>query len=200
MEERIDTMLNHVYKVHIRNCIRMLHRFNLSDDELFALNNRNLNPRHLIVFDDVTASLKRLQKREVIQDMFYAGRNRFLTIIIGIHDDKLLDSELRKNAHVSIFMTPNIMRMFFKRDCMGVDPEVQVLAQHACAHEESFSSFHKIIYFRDRRASEGPLVRTLAERYEDLTFGSAEFHAFGREVMKHGTARVDNVFTEEYGL
>lgn len=196
--ENCDSLIKQLYKVHISKNRAMLLRKRLSDEEKFTLEYLHFNPRHAIIFDDVTSLIKKFQKKEIIEELFFAARNRFLTVIITMHGDKILDAELRKNAHVSIFMTPTIMHTFFKRESMDFEEKIKQMAFDIANNPEAFENHNKIVFLKQRGPSKHPFVRTRARMIEHMRFGSGAWHRLGVEISGQSTG--DTEFHKEFGL
>jgi hypothetical protein len=193
-----DDLIRQCYKVHVGNNLAQYRKMRLDDDESYSLKYLNFNPRHALVFDDVTSQLKKYQNKEIIQELFYAARNRYLTVIIMMHGDKILDAELRKNAHVSIFMNPAILKTFFKRESMDFEESIRSMALSIAANPQAFASFHKILFLKKRGPSKHPFVRVRARMHERITFGSRGWHELGNKIKGDGSADPDNPFNAEF--
>ena len=100
-----DKILRKVYKTSIRYHKLILEKSrSLSKKERSALTFLDINPHVLLVLDDCASKFKKLYKMTTaIKEIFYEGRQSFITTIITTQDDKEIDSELRKNSMVNIF-------------------------------------------------------------------------------------------------
>lgn len=197
VNEKCDELLRKAYKMHIEAHRRRIAAAALSKDEAHALRFLWFNPRHVVVFDDVTPQLKKLQKKEIVGEYFTRARHRFLTIIVCLHGDKYIDPENRKNAHVSIFTTSEEVELFFKRDCMGASASVRSAAAAIAADPRAFEKFHKILYLKD---SAHPFVRFYMDKIARgaLVFGSRSWRALGNSISSDGTNDPRNPFNVEF--
>lgn len=198
--ERCDELRRQALQYHIKCHRSALARQRLPDDELHSLRYVDFNPRCLVVFDDVSPQLKKLKTKPIVGEYFTRARHRFLTVVVGLHDDKYIDSELRKNAHISIFTSPEMIQVFVRRDCMGLSADVKKKAQQIAADPRAFANFSKILYLRDR--AEHPFVRTRVRKINKgaLRFGSAMWREMGLRVASTGTVDPGNQFLSEFGL
>lgn len=69
----------------------------------------DMNPRLCLIIDDCSEKFQRWMKffkkneDNPLEAIFYKGRHNYITVIIASHDDKLINTELRKNARVIIY-------------------------------------------------------------------------------------------------
>jgi hypothetical protein len=112
-----DKILRKVYKTSIRYHKLILEKSrSLSKKERSALTFLDINPHALLVLDDCASMFKKLYKMTTaIKEIFYEGRQSFITTIITTQDDKEIDSELRKNSMVNIFTTAQTATAAFER-------------------------------------------------------------------------------------
>jgi hypothetical protein len=112
-----DKVLRKVYKTSIRYHKLILEKStSLTKKERSALTFLDINPHVLLVFDDFASKFKKLYKMTTaIKEIFYEGRQSFITTIIKTQDDKEIDSELRKNSMVNIFTTAQTATAAFER-------------------------------------------------------------------------------------
>jgi hypothetical protein len=168
--------LINLYKNTIRRSKAALEDSNgLSTDELCCVNYLDFNPNVLIVFDDCASAFKKWVKESpAIKEMFYNGRHAFITQIIACQDDKEMDSELRKNALVSIFTTNQAATANFERASNSYSkPEKQ--RANMCIKRifndssNSGRNYKKLIYLQN---SDGdPFRYTIADIYDNFRIG-----------------------------
>ena len=141
--------LKKIYVNFIKSNEKELHANNdLTDDEKYTLKYYDINPRMLIVMDDLMHCIKNL-KNTVFDDIFFQGRHKLITFILSLQDDKGLPSELRKNSFVNIFTTRICATSLFNRPSNNYDKEIKDKAREAC--EDTFTSsnsFQKLIHIR----------------------------------------------------
>jgi hypothetical protein len=122
-----DRMLRKVYKTSIRyHKIALEGLKTLSKVERVALTFLDINPHVLLVLDDCASKFKKLYKMTTaIKEIFYEGRQYFISTLISSQDDKEIDSELRKNSMVNIFTTAQIATSAFERASNGYPKHVK---------------------------------------------------------------------------
>ena len=177
-----DELETEIYKVVIRSHMRWLGDCKLSDDGLFALNNVNFNHRHLVIFDDVSLDLKKIQKETLFGDWIFASRHHGITTYITAHDDKILDSEYKKNIHNVAFTSAPVLAAFFRRECMDFSAALQAQAAAIAARPESFKGNQKILYVKKWKDSPFLGFTVPKRTVKDIQIGSDEWRAFGERV------------------
>lgn len=120
----------------------------------------DLNPRVLIIFDDVQEEIKDLIKKKtesalMFKNLFYKGRHYFITHWYTMQDDSVLAPALRKNAKISILTQSGLANSFITRASNGIDKESQKLGQGLVSKLfQNDQDYRKIIYFKDRSGDE----------------------------------------------
>lgn len=172
-----DENLIKLYKTCIRkNKPELERKTNLTTEEKCCVNYLDFNPNVMLVFDDCAASFKKwVKESEVIKEMFYNGRHYFITQIITAQDDKEIDSELRKNALVSIFTTSQSSGANFNRSSNNytkADKKLADLCATRVFNSESENSrvknFKKLVYLQSEAQ---PFYYTIADLYDDFRIG-----------------------------
>lgn len=98
-----------IYKKTIRQNRQYLLTLDLELDEKTAVTYLDINPRLMLIIDDCSELMKKwysyFGKNEVnvFESILYRGRHNFITLIFACHDDKLIATELRKNARVVVY-------------------------------------------------------------------------------------------------
>ena len=116
-----EKYLCELYKKYIRqNKVYLEKKSSLSQNEKCCVNYLDLNPNAMIIYDDCASMFKKWCKESpIIKEVFYNGRHSYITQVISAQDDKEIDSELRKNALVSIFTTSQAASSNFSRASNG---------------------------------------------------------------------------------
>lgn len=146
----------------------------LSADEICCINYLDFNPNMMIIYDDCAASFRRWVKdSEIIKEMFYACRHYYITQIISTQDDKEIDSELRKNAKVSIFTTAQASSANFTRGANFYPKTTKVRAEICCKrvfnNTGTSRNYKKLIYKQGDNSD--PFYYTIAELYTPFRMG-----------------------------
>lgn len=150
IESKYSEFFNLVYKRYISENRSVLEKMRLTPDEKFTLKYLNFNPRMVIIFDDCSADfagIKSTEGKQILGKMFYQNRWAFLTVIIAIHDYKLINSEWRKNAYNSIFTDSKGFRSYMNRETNGFsrDEANEILKK---APNVFSNGYQKLIYVR----------------------------------------------------
>lgn len=145
------------YKQVINPNVKKLQTMNLSQEEKFALRYRNLNPKTLILFDDAFIEVMKLIREgkkkddETIKNFFFKGRWANITHWYAFQDDNRLDSDIRKNAFISVFTDKQVANAFFGRTANSFTPLEKKRAEaviNAVFSEETAPKHAKLIYSR----------------------------------------------------
>lgn len=116
MDEKFTHMLRLIYKKFIKDNATLLTECkSLTEKEKYSLEFIDFNPNIVVLLEDVAADLKPLNKKPIFRKFFYQGRHVYITCIISAQDDTDIDPNLRKNAGVSIFTTPEVAETNFTR-------------------------------------------------------------------------------------
>lgn len=197
MKEDCDKLLMQIYKTYITKESANLQRMDLSEDEQFTLKFHAMNPRLVIVFDDCTDLIKKYRTNEVMQKIFYQGRHSKITAIIAVHTDKALDSELKKNAAVSIFTEMPCASAYITRPSTSLDKEAQAKALAACkiAFGDPSHPFQKLAYVRHEKK----YYKFTAQKREGFSFCSAVIKSFCKMIaVESGKVSENNKFISEF--
>lgn len=87
----------------------------LSDHERCALEYMRTNPNLLIVFDDCTEQIKKIEKKSAFSKLFFQGRHIHITVLMACHADTFLSPPIKQNAYLNIFTTPLAAKTYFNR-------------------------------------------------------------------------------------
>lgn len=197
MKEDCDKLLIEIYKTYITREAANIGRLNLTKQEQFTLKYHALNPRLVIVFDDCTDLIKKYRSHDVMQKIFYQGRHSKITAIIAVHTDKVLDSELKKNAAISIFTELPCATAYFTRPSTSLDRESIARAIAACkiAFGDPTRPFQKLAYIRHEKK----YYKFCAQKREGFSFCSAIVKSFCKIIaVENGKVSADNQFISEF--
>lgn len=160
------------YKQIINPKAKKLEAQDLSEEERIALKYRNLVSKTLVVFDDAYTEIMSIikmgvkKKDDTIKNFFYKGRHAGITHWYGIQDDKI-DSELRKNAHISVFTTKQVALSYFKRSANNFSMLDQKRAEtviNLVFDQKTIHKHSKLIY---SRLDKDPFTYIVAGSYTD---------------------------------
>lgn len=196
MKEECDKLIVKIYKHSITKNGAQLARLKLSDDEQYSLKYHGMNPRLVVIFDDATDLIKKYKTHPVMQKIFYQGRHSMITALIACHTDKALDSELKKNAAVSIFTEFSCASSYFTRTAMSFDRETQTKAIAAAKIAFSPTTPHqKLAWVRHEKK----YYKFCAERRNGFGFCSAIVREYARlAACESGKVSADNQFMSDF--
>jgi hypothetical protein len=157
----------------------------LPEDERWCLAYLKLNPRLLLIFDDCAADLKGIARTEILRKFFYQNRHSFITVILTFQDDTDLDTNLRKNAFVSIFTDATVARSNFERGSNQFSAAMKGRVEKILP--EVFDGHRKLAFIRDDRRGVNLYHITAAETAPRL-FGSAAVRELASAVGAAGGA------------
>lgn len=161
------------YKQIIIPNIKKLQQMNLTQEERFALRYRNLNAKTLIMFDDAFTEVMKLiregrrKEDETIKNFFFKGRHANITHWYAFQDDNRLDSDIRKNAHISVFTDKQVALAYFSRGANSFSLQEKKRAEaviNTVFDEEKAPKFAKLIY---SRLDKNKFYYIVADEYED---------------------------------
>lgn len=200
-EKEVDDVFTDVLRDAYKNVISsgknpdILAAQSLSKKERFSLKFRNYNPRVLVIFDDAMTEIGEMikegkkQKQPVIQNFFYKGRHAHITSFYTFQNDKGLDSELRKNAFISLFTNKSEAVSYFSRSSNGFGPEEKKIALAACDEifkEENERRFCKMVYVRNDPKYKFQYV--IAEEQEPFEMCSNLVRKYCKKIEKKGAS------------
>lgn len=152
IEENYKKTKIKLYKKVIETHKDKLPQCKLTEEEITALNNLDLNPHMILLFDDVAASMPELSKSEIMQKIFFQGRWVKITPIILTQSDSAINTKLRLNAHYSIFTEMAFSKRFYTKT-NGFDTEDTKYHTTACKNilSNKHDPFRKAIYVKENR-------------------------------------------------
>lgn len=170
------THLTNLYKKSIRrNKLILENNDSLTVDEKCCVKYLDFNPCIMIIFDDCASQFRKWTKESTsIKEMFYNGRHYYITQIITAQDDKEIDSELRKNALVSIFTTQQASIANFERKSNNYS-KAEIKKAELCSRrvfsttDSSSKNYKKLVYLQNGELN--PFCYTIASIQEDFRIG-----------------------------
>lgn len=147
------------YKSMISENDAFLKKSDLTEEEERVLRFINYIPDILVIFDDAATELKTLVRKgkkennNVIHDFFFKGRHFNITHFYSFQDDSNLDTDIKKNAFISIFTTEQVANAFFNRSANNFNKDF-IWKAHNCAakvfkeDDEKSKHHRKLVYIR----------------------------------------------------
>jgi hypothetical protein len=191
-----DTILRKLYKNTIRsNKVELEQLKDLDKLEWGAIEYLDFNPNVILILDDCASKFKKMCKKSTaMKEIFYEGRHYFFTTIISSQDDKEIDSELRKNAFVSVFTTSQSATSNFERTSNGYPKHERIRAK-SCTEgvfkqdENDTKHYQKLVYLQ---GVADPFKYTIADIYDDFRMGSGPMWALSDKIGERKTKIVNN--------
>lgn len=177
--DKITQIMTEKLREHYKQMIGLkadkLALMELTEEERYSLRYIGFCPDSLVIFDDAMMEVAELIKKSkknngdsTIPNFFFKGRHLFITSIYCVQSDKVMDPDLRKNAHVSIFTSSDEAIGFFTKASNGVAPEEK---RDACAciseifSEKNKSKHWKFVYLKDSMQKYQYCVASLHTRF-----------------------------------
>lgn len=179
----IETLMNEkikkLYKDTIRQYKDQIKTQNLEEKEKVALEYLDTNPRLMIVIDDCSEKfqgwMKLFKKNETnpFESIFYKGRHNFITLVFASHDDKLIGTELRKNARITIYTSSQALVASLNKAGSGFTTQEKKTAMKMAgkiftSEDDKIKSHQKFCYIRE---DAHPFKYTIANLYPDFRLG-----------------------------
>ncbi len=176
-----------IYKKYIQITKKKINMDKLSDDEKVAVEFIDFNPRIGLIFDDCASRLREWMKASsVINQLFFEVRNLLMTCCIITQDDKVILSEHRRNAMISIFTGEQIATLNFTRASNGYRKPTAELAKKCI--ETVFKqvpgepkNYKKLVYIKDTPT---PFMYVLPNVLPKKKSGSLYIHVLSEKIEK----------------
>jgi len=205
IEELYLKKVKTVYRDAIRKNTLYIRKNNtLSLHQETALEFLDLNPRICLIIDDCSEKfpmwMKLFKKTEInpIESIFYKGRWNFITLIFAAHDDKLVNTELRKNSRVTIYTTSQAFVTSMGRVGNGYSPQEKRDASKYVTRvfgsdEKDMKTHQKLCYVRE---DSHPFKYLIANLYPDFTLGCSPVRAMVCKMPKKEDDIADNPYAK----
>jgi hypothetical protein len=154
------------------------------------------------LFEDATIELQQIIKQgkktgdETIKNFLFKGRWANITHFYIFHDDKGVDTDIRKNAHISIFTNKQVALSFFTRPSNGFTPSQRKKAErviHAVFNEDGrglFPAYSKLIYIREK----DEFMYIVAKEVGDFKIGAKKLHDLSEQMKKRDMINKNNKY------
>ncbi len=151
----------------------------LTAQQKIALEYLDFNPRICLIIDDCSEKfqvwMKFFKKNEVnpFESIFYKNRWNYLTLVFAAHDDKLINTELRKNSRVTIYTTSQSLVTSINRAGNGYTTKEKKEAMRYASkifgdEDKGIKTHQKFCYIRE---DPQPFKYIIANLYPDFTLG-----------------------------
>jgi len=190
-----------IYKKIIRGSRTYLSKMKLTDMEAITLQYLDLNPRLMLIMDDITEKFKSWTKMyktgedNVLENIFYRGRHNFITLVAAAHDDKMIPTELRKNARVTYYTSSKALIASMTKQQSGFSKDEKKLLQDISgvvfSNKSGKKEYKKLCYLQ---GEEQPFKYLIADVYPEFKLGSKVFRNLADKMPKSENKLSDNPF------
>jgi molybdopterin-guanine dinucleotide biosynthesis protein len=202
MEELAIKKTKSLYKEAIRKNKHILERMDLLPREKIALEYLDLNPRFCLIIDDCSELfstwMKYFKKDEPnpFECMLYKGRWNYMTLVIAAHDDKLIDSKLRKNSRVTIYTNSQSLVASISKTANGFTPKEKRESMRYATRifgeeKDGIKTYQKLCYVREDNQ---PFKYTIANQYPDFSLGCDPLKSMASKM----SSKEDNLVSNPY--
>jgi hypothetical protein len=207
VEEKQLKKIKEIYKDAIRkNRKKLLELSNLTGDEKVTIKYIDLNPRIMLIIDDCTDKFEQwmsyFKKNEVnpFNSIFYQGRHNYITLVFAAHDDKVVDTKLRKNARTTIYTnSQSLMASLGKKGNGYTKAEIKKAERMAArlfgGEEHGLKTYQKLCYVREDTQ---PFRYTIANLYPEFELGGDAFLKLANKMPVCKDKLTENPFAKEF--
>jgi hypothetical protein len=201
LDKEKENHLRKLYKSAIRKNRCIIEKDHvLTDDESICIKFLDFNPNMMLIIDDCAANIKKwIKSSTVIKELMYNGSHYHFTQVITAQDDKEIDSEIRKNALISIFTTDIASNANFTRTSNNYSKHMK--AQAALCTKRVFkqigneSKFKKLVYIQH---DENPFLFTIADIYDSFRMGQDSLWKIDEKISSRNPNVANHKFVKKY--
>lgn len=190
-----------LYKKSIRDMRSKLEHMDLSDKETIALKYLDVNPRIMLIIDDCSTQFglwMKMFKDEAnpVKDIFFRGRHNYISLIFAAHDDKIIDTSMRKNARLTIYCDSKALMASLGKTGNGFTPQDKKLAQNMANvlfkdESNGAKTYKKLCYVNNHRT---PWQYHIADLYPEFNLGCEPL----RDLVKKMPKVADNLASNPF--
>lgn len=211
IEELQLKRIKSIYKDAVKKNMHILENMvsQMNDQQRTAIEYIDLNPRFTLIIDDSTEKfqvwMKYFKKGEInpFECIFYKNRWNFLTLIIAAHDDKYINTELRKNARVTIYTNSQALVTSVERKSNGFTmkekKQSMAYATRIFGSDDDpntasdIKTHQKMCYVREDAR---PFKYTIANKYPEFNLGCAPLRNLVEKMPKKDDNLAANPFVK----
>ena len=180
IKEILEKQLTRIYKDSIRKNKDgiMKQKRDLSPVQLTAVEFLDLNPELVVVIDDLSEQFKGIvrsfskTKDNPIAAIFFKCRHNHLTFVFGVHEEKYVDTELRKNAHLTIYADVASFTAAIAKESNGFNKldrkDLTIYADCVFTAQKGIKNHKKFCVLR---GDPHPYRYTIADAWPEFTIG-----------------------------
>jgi hypothetical protein len=186
-----------LYKASIRQMRQKLSNMQLSDKETVCLTYLDINPRLMIIIDDCSEKWQMWQKMfgkdeiNPFNSIFFRGRHNNISLVFAAHDDKLIDTGLRKGARVTVYCGSKALMASIGKSGSGFTSQDKKLAQRMATEifnedDSNVKSHKKLCYVA---TASSPWMYHVADLHPEYDLGCEPL----RELVDKMPKKEDNL-------
>lgn len=195
-----------IYRDAVRKNKHIIERNpDLTTQQKIALDYLDFNPRLCLIIDDCSEKfqvwMKFFKKNEVnpFESIFYKNRWNYLTLVFAAHDDKLVNTELRKNSRVTIYTNSQALVTSINRAGNGFTPKEKKEAMRYAAkifgdEEKGVKTHQKMCYIRE---DPHPFKYLIANLYPDFNLACTPIRTMVAKMPKKEDNLAANPFVKD---
>lgn len=177
----------------------------LTEMQRSIISNFNINPSLVLIADDCMATVKEWSALEETKKLFFQGRHYHITTIILCQAETLLPTQLRANAHITVFTTESVVNTFINKAAAGFSNDekkkISKIAQviFTPSSDPVRPNFKKLVVF-------GAIVKTdyriqyIIGSPRKKRFGSEALWRLCDEVKRESVMTQDNTFNRMFSI
>jgi len=197
-------ILKKIYKSTIKlHKKKLLESIDLEDFQRTVVEMIDVYPDIMLIFDDCASKFKKWYKErpDLFKALFFEGRWKNISLIILSQDDKEIDSEIRKNARVTIFTTQQAASATFERGAnhfskFEKDLSREIIKKVFYQPPNEPKHYQKLCYLQNEL---DPFRYTIADLYEDFKFGCPQIWELNKKIGDNNSINKENPFFIKYG-
>lgn len=195
-----------IYRDAVRKNKHIIERNpDLATQQKIALDYLDFNPRLCLIIDDCSEKfqvwMKFFKKNEVnpFESIFYKNRWNYLTLVFAAHDDKLVNTELRKNSRVTIYTNSQALVTSINRASNGFSLKEKKEAMRYAAkifgdEEKGVKTHQKMCYVRE---DPHPFKYLIANLYPDFNLACTPVRTMVAKMPKKEDNLAANPFVKD---
>lgn len=195
-----------IYRDAVRKNKHMIERNpDLTTQQKIALEYLDFNPRLCLIIDDCSEKfqvwMKFFKKNEVnpFESIFYKNRWNYLTLVFAAHDDKLVNTELRKNSRVTVYTNSQALVTSINRAGNGFTPKEKKEAMRYATkifgdEEKGVKTHQKMCYIRE---DPHPFKYLIANLYPDFNLACTPIRTMVTKMPKKEDNLAANPFVKD---
>ncbi len=181
IRDALNKQLMRIYKDSIRKNKEAIYKKKnmLTEYQISAVEFLDLNPELVVVIDDMSEDFKNVVKsfnksnnKNAVASIFFKCRHNHLTFVFGVHEEKYVDTELRKNAHLTIYADVASFTAAISKESNGFNKldrkDLIIYADCIFTAQKGIKNHKKLCVLR---GDPHPYRYTIADEWPEFTIG-----------------------------